>query len=200
MNDGRLSRRQIQGWVANRFYYQENIPRKDAAILANCPDRRGAPAVDPPHPRPRRHHERGGRHRSLAALGRGGGTDARGGARRASSRPRRAVRRRRLRHVRPHPALGRGGGVVVDRAIRTGSDVRAPRRVRALLSLDRPGRPRLLPGSAGSGSPRRRARAGGGDRALPVNRANRRAPWRHCRSSATCSGASWTPSTGPIAE
>src|ERR687886_152908 len=38
MNDGRLSRRQIQGWVANRFYYQENIPRKDAAILSNCPD------------------------------------------------------------------------------------------------------------------------------------------------------------------
>jgi pyrroloquinoline-quinone synthase len=25
--------------VANRFYYQINIPRKDAAILANCPDR-----------------------------------------------------------------------------------------------------------------------------------------------------------------
>jgi pyrroloquinoline-quinone synthase len=39
MNGGRLDRRQIQGWVANRFYYQENIPRKDAAILANCPDR-----------------------------------------------------------------------------------------------------------------------------------------------------------------
>jgi pyrroloquinoline-quinone synthase len=38
MNDGRLSRRQIQGWVANRFYYQANIPRKDAAILSNCPD------------------------------------------------------------------------------------------------------------------------------------------------------------------
>jgi pyrroloquinoline-quinone synthase len=37
MNSGALSRRQIQGWVANRFYYQENIPRKDAAILANCP-------------------------------------------------------------------------------------------------------------------------------------------------------------------
>ncbi len=37
MNAGRLSHRQIQGWVANRFYYQENIPRKDAAILSNCP-------------------------------------------------------------------------------------------------------------------------------------------------------------------
>ena len=35
MNSGRLSRRQIQGWVANRFYYQENLPLKDAAILAN---------------------------------------------------------------------------------------------------------------------------------------------------------------------
>lgn len=39
MYQGRASREQIQGWVANRFYYQENIPRKDAAILANCPDR-----------------------------------------------------------------------------------------------------------------------------------------------------------------
>jgi pyrroloquinoline-quinone synthase len=39
MNEGKLSRQQIQGWVANRFYYQENIPRKDAAIIANCPDR-----------------------------------------------------------------------------------------------------------------------------------------------------------------
>ena len=39
MNEGKLSRWQIQGWVANRFYYQQNIPRKDAAILANCTDR-----------------------------------------------------------------------------------------------------------------------------------------------------------------
>jgi pyrroloquinoline-quinone synthase len=39
MNEGRLSPGQIQGWVANRFAYQACIPRKDAAILANCPDR-----------------------------------------------------------------------------------------------------------------------------------------------------------------
>jgi pyrroloquinoline-quinone synthase len=38
MNAGLLTRRQLQGWVANRFYYQVNIPRKDAAILSNCPD------------------------------------------------------------------------------------------------------------------------------------------------------------------
>jgi pyrroloquinoline-quinone synthase len=39
MNEGGLNRRQIQGWAANRFYYQLNLPRKDAAVLANCPDR-----------------------------------------------------------------------------------------------------------------------------------------------------------------
>ena len=39
MHEGRLSRRQVQGWVANRFYYQASIPRKDSAILSNCPDR-----------------------------------------------------------------------------------------------------------------------------------------------------------------
>lgn len=39
LNSGRASADQIRGWVANRFYYQINIPIKDAAILANCPDR-----------------------------------------------------------------------------------------------------------------------------------------------------------------
>jgi len=39
MNDGSLSREQLQGWVANRFYYQTQIPTKDAAILSNCPER-----------------------------------------------------------------------------------------------------------------------------------------------------------------
>jgi pyrroloquinoline-quinone synthase len=39
MAEGRLNPRQLQGWVANRFYYQISIPRKDAAILSNCPDR-----------------------------------------------------------------------------------------------------------------------------------------------------------------
>ena len=39
MNNGQSTREQIQGWVANRFYYQVTIPIKDAAIMANCPDR-----------------------------------------------------------------------------------------------------------------------------------------------------------------
>ena len=39
LNSGRATREQIRGWVANRFYYQINIPIKDAAILANCEER-----------------------------------------------------------------------------------------------------------------------------------------------------------------
>jgi pyrroloquinoline-quinone synthase len=37
MNEGSLSQEALRGWVANRFYYQQNIPVKDAAILSNCP-------------------------------------------------------------------------------------------------------------------------------------------------------------------
>jgi len=37
MNTGQLTPEQLRGWVANRFYYQRNIPIKDAAILSNCP-------------------------------------------------------------------------------------------------------------------------------------------------------------------
>jgi pyrroloquinoline-quinone synthase len=39
MNAGELDLPSLQGWVANRFYYQIQIPIKDAAILSNCPER-----------------------------------------------------------------------------------------------------------------------------------------------------------------
>ncbi len=39
LNSGAAKPEQIRGWVANRYYYQINIPIKDAAILANCADR-----------------------------------------------------------------------------------------------------------------------------------------------------------------
>jgi pyrroloquinoline-quinone synthase len=38
MHEGRLSPRQLQGWVSNRLAYQRAIPRKDAAIISNCPE------------------------------------------------------------------------------------------------------------------------------------------------------------------
>jgi len=37
MHEGKLTRRQLQGWVANRLPYQRAVPRKDGAILSNCP-------------------------------------------------------------------------------------------------------------------------------------------------------------------
>jgi pyrroloquinoline-quinone synthase len=39
LNGGQATPQQIRGWVANRFYYQINIPVKDAAILTNCDER-----------------------------------------------------------------------------------------------------------------------------------------------------------------
>ncbi len=39
MNEGKLDKEAVQGWVANRFYYQVAIPVKDAAIMSNCWDR-----------------------------------------------------------------------------------------------------------------------------------------------------------------
>eukprot|EP01041_Mallomonas_annulata_P039487 gene39487-63183_t len=39
MNSGGCTPDELRCWVANRFYYQIRIPQKDAAILANCPDR-----------------------------------------------------------------------------------------------------------------------------------------------------------------
>jgi pyrroloquinoline-quinone synthase len=37
MNSGKLGREAVRTWAANRFYYQINIPIKDAAIVSNCP-------------------------------------------------------------------------------------------------------------------------------------------------------------------
>lgn len=37
MNKGWLDRDDIRLWVANRFYYQKNIPIKDAVLLSRCP-------------------------------------------------------------------------------------------------------------------------------------------------------------------
>ena len=38
MHAGDLTRRQLQAWIENRFYYQCMIPRKDAAIMARVND------------------------------------------------------------------------------------------------------------------------------------------------------------------
>jgi pyrroloquinoline-quinone synthase len=38
MHEGRLSRGQLQAWALNRFYYQSQIPVKDARLLARSDD------------------------------------------------------------------------------------------------------------------------------------------------------------------
>src|SRR5260370_1513114 len=38
MHQGKLTRRQLQAWIENRFYYQWTIPKKDALILTKADD------------------------------------------------------------------------------------------------------------------------------------------------------------------
>jgi len=38
MHAGELSRRELQGWVLNRYYYQTRVPIKDAVILSKSDD------------------------------------------------------------------------------------------------------------------------------------------------------------------
>lgn len=39
MHSGKLSEEEFRGWVRNRFYYQMNLPKKDAFILTKLPGR-----------------------------------------------------------------------------------------------------------------------------------------------------------------
>jgi pyrroloquinoline-quinone synthase len=39
MEAGALAPHELRAWAANRYYYQKNIPVKDAAILSHLPDR-----------------------------------------------------------------------------------------------------------------------------------------------------------------
>ncbi|RJQ71610.1 pyrroloquinoline quinone biosynthesis protein PqqC [Pseudonocardiaceae bacterium YIM PH 21723] len=38
LHNGSLSKEELRRWAANRWYYQSILSRKDAAIIANCPD------------------------------------------------------------------------------------------------------------------------------------------------------------------
>jgi len=38
MHEGKLTKAQLQAWIANRFYYQAIIPKKDATILSKSDD------------------------------------------------------------------------------------------------------------------------------------------------------------------
>jgi pyrroloquinoline-quinone synthase len=39
MHEGKLNEHELRGWILNRFYYQKNIPVKDALVLAKLPSR-----------------------------------------------------------------------------------------------------------------------------------------------------------------
>src|ERR1700722_4512420 len=160
MNAGAASPEQIRGWVANRFYYQINIPIKDAAILSNCPDRdvrrswvqrildHDGYGEDP-----------GGIESWLRLAGAGGAARGAGGA--LGEVPAGgAIRGGRLRELRTPRALAGGRVFLADRAVRAGDPQAASRELAAALSLDRPCRARVLSKPGQSGGPRCRIQPG----------------------------------------
>jgi pyrroloquinoline quinone (PQQ) biosynthesis protein C len=139
LSSGNASREQIRGWVANRFYYQVNIPIKDAAILANCEER----AVR--------------RNWVLRILDHDGYGDDPGGieswlrlaeavglqrteVEKFQAGPAgRALRGRCVRQLRAPRALARGGVCLAHGAVRPRDPPPARRRVAAVLPVDRSG-------------------------------------------------------------
>ena len=154
MDAGELTREELQRWVANRFYYQECIPIKDAAILSNCPEvevRREWIQRIVDHDGTA---EGTGGIESWLRLGEALGVTREELVSERHVLPGGALRRRRLRELRAAAALDRGGRVVAHRAVRPGRDQGPARRARAPLPLDRPGR---ACSTSATGSCRRRA-------------------------------------------
>jgi coenzyme PQQ biosynthesis protein C len=153
MNAGALSRRHIQGWVANRFYYQENIPRKDAAILANCP-----------LPEVRRRWIRRILDHDGAAEGEGG-IEAWLRLGEAVGLTRKEIEEEW--HVVPGVRFAVDAYVAFARTRPWVEAVASSLTVRVPLSLDRSWWAGLLPCPPDAGTTRLRARPAGGDGALP---------------------------------
>src|SRR6218665_802346 len=187
MASGQCSRAQIQGWVANRFYYQVNIPLKDAAILSNCPDRatrrewvvrilyhHGNPPrpgtaarMGGAHPRPRWQRRRARRHRSLEPARRGRGADARGPVVTADGAARGALCGRCLRQLCAAPTLAGSRVLVSDRDVRARHPPGTAGRLAAALPLGRSRGSGLFPFAHPAGAARCRAWPARHARALP---------------------------------
>ena len=152
MHDGQLTQRQFQGWVANRLAYQRAVPRKDAAILSNCPD-----------PDVRREWLQRIVDHDGTEPGTGGIEmwirlgEALGVPREEMEDERHVLPAARLdlrgvRHLLQDQAVGRGRRLVAHRAVRARIHAAAHRGVPPALPLDPPGGARLLQEPADPGA------------------------------------------------
>ncbi len=187
MHEGRASREQIRGWVANRYYYQRNIPTQDAAILANCQDR----AV-------RRQWLRRILEQDGAQEGEGG-IEAWLRLAEAVGLERGQVLSEELvlpgvrfavdAYVNFARRASWQEAAILHRAVRPADPPVAPGRLAAPLPLDRAGRLRLLPPPPGRGAPGRRARPAYRPRAL----SQPRGPGAHAGDPAVQAGRALEP-------
>ena len=202
LHGGELTRGQVQAWALNRYYYQSQIPAKDATLLARLP------TADLRREWRTRLVDHDG-----DAPGQGG--IARWLRPRRGRRPRRGTMspppracspgtrfaRRRLRALRARPLRARGGRLVADRAVLADHHRRARRRHAVALRLHHARDPRLFRTAADPGTQRRefrprlrpRARNHTGAAGPGARRAALQV--RACcgRSSMRCTSPTWHP-------
>src|SRR5581483_3479362 len=153
-------------WVANRYMYQIIIPRKDAAILMNCPERDVRRAwISRIYDHDGDDTNRGGIE-SWFVLGEALGVDRETMASERLVLP--AVRyacEAYLNFCRHKPWIE--AVALAHRALRPGGDQGSARGAGEALPVDRPGRARLLPRPPAARAARRAVRARPRRRPLP---------------------------------
>ena len=140
MHEGRLTPRQLQGWVAESARVSAGDSaegRGDHFELSRF--RRPARVAAADH-RSRRDRTGHGRHRDVDQARRGARRATRRDGGRAARAAGRAVCLRSVRHVLQDEAVDRQRGVVADRALCAGSDAAAHRRVSGALRGSAPRR------------------------------------------------------------
>ena len=156
LHGGKLNKGQVQAWALNRYCYQSAVPRKDAALMSRCHDREIR--RDWVH-RILDHdgygEEEGGIERWLV-LTDGLGLDRDYVISMKGALPATALRRRGLCQFRAGEDPGRGGCLVVDRAVRAEDPQRAHLRNAGELRFHQRRRHAVFQAPADPGAARRR--------------------------------------------
>ena len=138
MNEGQLQPRQIRGWAAEPLLLPGEHPAQGRGDPRQLPRPRGAPPLDPPDHRPRRHRAGEGGIEAWLRLGEAAGLTREELLRPPAPRPRGAFRRRRLRQLRRTRPWVEAVASSLTELFAPDLMARAAGRVRAALPVDRP--------------------------------------------------------------
>ena len=167
MNNGELTKEELQTLGRQSLHVPDHHPAQGRGDPDELPRARHPARVDLAHLRPRRRRHEPWRDRVLVRARRGARRRPRDDDERAARASRRTLCLRGVPDLLPPEAVDRSGRLVSHRALRPGRDQDPARGDGEALSVDRPGRPRLLPRAPAPRAGRRAVRARPRRRALP---------------------------------